>query len=210
MAGRNSGRSGGPRGGVGDIVRGMMLLGRGSASGMGFFGGTVDAFLNALAPQLAWQIVISVLMLAQSPGAMNLTKALLLLCGVLLPPVVTHRLAVLWGREDRWLRYATASLWCDWLTLFVFVVALMLCLALLSSLMAPALVIGIIIASKTYEFWLRWFVARTGLGLGGWQSLTLVLSVLFALLALDALALLLPPHYDAWHDLLTSLQRRGR
>jgi hypothetical protein len=207
---RRGGPQGGPQGRAGDIVRGMMLLGRGSAAGLSLFGGSVDAFLAALAPQVAWQLVISLLLLSHAPSTINLTKILLLFCGVLVPPVLTHAIARRWDREGQWLRYATASLWCDWLSLFVFVGVLVGMIAFAAAHARPeALLVGIIAAPKLYDLWLRWFIARTGLEVGRWRALGLVLFVQIALLALDGAAFLLPPHYDALHDLVSSLREQG-
>ncbi|MDT8871029.1 hypothetical protein RAA17_07795 [Komagataeibacter rhaeticus] len=44
--------------GFGGILKGMLLLGRGRAEGITYFGGTRDAVLSALAPRLALWLVL--------------------------------------------------------------------------------------------------------------------------------------------------------
>ena len=34
---------------------------------------------------------------------------------LLAPPVLSFEFARLWGRQDHWLRFATAFNWCQWL-----------------------------------------------------------------------------------------------
>jgi len=207
MSGGTSPRPGGARGGVGDIVRGMVLLGRGSEAGLGFFGNSADSFLSALAPHVAWQIVVAVLLMAQAPTGVNATKMLVSFCVILVPPVLSHVFAQRWQREGRWLRYATASLWCEWLSVFVLIVALLIAAIAMSGPPSGMVLMPVIAAPMLYDAWLRWFLARSGLGIGGWRALGLVLVTTVTLVALYGVAKLLPPHFDGLRDLMMAPPR---
>jgi len=204
-----SGRNPTPQGGVADIVRGMILLGRGSQAGLSFFGNTTESFLNALAPNMAWQIVGSVLLVAQAPTSWNATKLLVSLCVILVPPVVSHAFARRWSRDGRWLRYATASLWCGWLSLFVLVMALMVVAMVTSRVPSGHVVLLGAAVAVLYDAWLRWFIAQRGLGISGWRALALVVTTMIAVLALYGVAKLLPPHFDELRDFMVPATPHG-
>ncbi|CAP56073.1 hypothetical protein [Gluconacetobacter diazotrophicus] len=188
---------------AGGIFRGMMLLGRGRREGLNCFGATQDSVLTALAPRVALWLVGALLTLVQAPTGLSGTKILFSLCLVLTPIIVTHQLARLWGREALWPRYMTAALWCDWLVLFVMLIAVavvaMVLPAGLNAVRSALILNGIVFA---YNLWLTWFIARVGLALGVWRAILVVLAVAAAILVLGEAAAVLPPHYAPWQDFL--------
>ncbi len=91
------------------VIQGLLLIARGRPEGLDCFGATPDAFLAALSPWIAFLLVGSLLMMLRQPSATGGTLALLSLCALLLPPVLSHALAGNWQRRAFWLRYATAG-----------------------------------------------------------------------------------------------------
>ena len=155
----------------GGVVRGLALLGCGRAEGFDCFDNTRDAFLAGLSPQISFLLVAAALLLAQHPTVPALSLVLLLFCAVLLPPVISHAMARLWRRDDRWRRYATASVWSVWLIVPAYGPALLLTLVLLqlgvgrvAAVQAGALLL------TGYFLWLQWFMARRGLAIGGFKA----------------------------------------
>ncbi|MCW4591923.1 hypothetical protein NO263_15175 [Gluconacetobacter entanii] len=190
-------------GGFGNILRGMLLLGRGRVAGLAYFGNTRDAVLTALAPRIALWLVGGLLTMAHAPDATSVTRWLFSLCMILLPAVVTYALAQRWHRSGLWCRYIAAAWWTDWLSPFV-----MLAVALLMALGSPALLEttygGLIIngVGFAYSLWMTWFIARVGLALGGGRAMLMVGAVLVSLTLLAVITALLPPHYMPWHDFM--------
>ncbi|GBR13990.1 hypothetical protein LV564_10715 [Komagataeibacter nataicola] len=192
--------------GFGGILKGMMLLGRGRAEGIAYFGNTRDSVLAALAPRLAMWLVLGGLTLGAAPQAISGVKVLFALCLILLPAVVTNALARHWKREGLWMRYITATWWTDWLTLFVgLMVALLMAIAsprLLQSATGAGILNGV---EFGYSLWLTWYVARVGLLLRRGQAMVLVIAILGSLGLLVAATGLLSPHQRAWHEFLYPL-----
>ncbi|WP_193733677.1 hypothetical protein [Komagataeibacter sp. FXV3] len=192
--------------GLGMILKGMLLLGRGRAEGIAYFGNTRDSVLAALAPRLALWLVGGGLTIGTAPQALSGVKVLFALCLILLPAIVTHALARRWKREGLWLRYITAAWWTDWVTLFVgLAVALLMALAspkLLESSTGAMILNGV---EFGYSLWLTWYVARIGLLLRRGQAVVLVLAILGSLGLLSAVVGVLSPNQRAWHDFLYPL-----
>jgi hypothetical protein len=160
------------------IPRGILLLARGRADGLGQFGDTPPAFLASLAPLIAFPLVGAGLTLAQGQGLPALTALLSTLCALLAPPVLSYELARLWAREEQWLRFATAFNWCQW--------AIPVLAAVLLTVVYPALAeaagtetAGIVVIATVagYALWLHWFLARHGLMISGLRAALLVLLV---------------------------------
>jgi hypothetical protein len=109
--------------------------------------------------------------------------------------VVSHALAGSWKRSALWLRYATATVWCEWLVIFAYAASLLL-VTLLLQLGVPADLAGIAFLGLVacYWLWLHWFLAWRGLALGWGRAAVLVVLVIASTAALCALAQLLPPH----------------
>ncbi len=173
--------TGGRAGRARAIVRGLFLLGTGRAAGFACFEDGREAFLSSLTPPLAFLVVLTALLLAQKPSLAALCLLLLILCAILLPPVVSHLMASLWRRTDRWQRYATASAWSVWLILPAYLPAMLLASILLAAGIGQAqagraamLLLG------GYFLWLQWFMAWKGLAIGWLKALLTVIALTLA------------------------------
>ena len=160
------------------VLRGLALLGRGRTEGFDCFENSRDAFLAGLSPQIGFLLVAGALLLAQHPTVPALSLVLLLFCSVLLPPVISHAMARLWRRDDRWRRYATASVWSVWLLLLAYVPALLLASILMQAGVGrTAAVQAAMLLVTAYFLWLQWFLARRGLAIGGFKAALTVLAI---------------------------------
>ncbi len=178
-------------GAIKQVVQGLFLLGTGRSEGFNCFDGGRDGFLASLSPPIAFLLVLSALLLSQRPGLPALCLMLLMLCAVLLPPVLSHLLARLWRRADRWQRYATASAWSVWLVLPVYLPAMLLASVLLQmGVGREAADQTAILLLAGYFLWLQWFMAWKGLGIGRFKA---VLTVLALTLGSSVLATALQP-----------------
>ena len=177
------------------VVKGLLLIARGRREGLDCFGATSDAFLAALSPWLAFLLVGALLMVLRKPSTVGGTLVLLSFCALLLPPVLSHLLAGRWQRGALWLRYATATVWCEWLVIFAYAVSLLVVTFLLQ-LGVPADLAGVAFLGLVacYWLWLHWFLAWRGLELSRARAAILVGSVIAATALLCALAQVLPPH----------------
>ena len=187
-------RRGSNRGG-GGVVQGLLLIARGRSEGLECFGATPDAFLAALSPWLAFLLVGLLLMMLRAPSMVGVSLALLSLCALLLPPVLSHALAGNWQRSAFWLRYATATIWCEWLVLLAYAASLVV-VAVLLKLGVPTDLAGIAFVGliACYWLWLHWFLAWRGLSVGWARAAMLVALVVVSTAVLCGLAQVLPPH----------------
>ncbi len=166
------------RRGVGGVVRGLALLGRGRAEGFECFENSRDAFLAALSPKIGFLLVAAVLLLAQNPTVPALSLVLLVFCSILLPPVISHAMARLWRRDDCWRRYATASVWSIWLVLPAYVPALLLVSVLLQFGIGQAAALRVtLLLGMLYFLWLHWFMACRGLAIGAGKAMLTVMAL---------------------------------
>ncbi len=154
---------------------GMLRVARGRVDGLAQFGDTAQAFLSSLAPLLAFPIVGALLILARDGPAKALAILLMTLVAALAPAVLSHALARAWGREERWLRYATAFNWCQWAMALAFMALVVVLqaamqLGLAEETASAALPVGL----GAYGLWLNWLLARHGLGLPRFRSALLV------------------------------------
>lgn len=164
---------------------GAAQLAVGRAVGIARFGDTVHAFMASLAPLVAFPLVGAVFLLMGGSPEDALTTLLLTLVAQLTPAVVSHALAVRWGREAEWLRYATAFNWCQWaIPAAAFVLMVVLQLATVGGVGDEAAGDILIVALAAYALWLHFLLARAGLGLGRGRSVALVLIVNAATVAL--------------------------
>ncbi len=157
---------------------GIARLARFKADGLEAFEATPTAFMNALAPWLAFALVGFVLMLvAGSPGeaAGDLLGAVV---GLLTPPVVSHALARFWDREAGWLRFAVAFLWCQW----IMPVALLAVLMASGLMMAAGLpeniaeaLAGLVLL--VYAVTLHGFIIRRALGVSLWRTVAMIAAI---------------------------------
>ena len=161
------------------------MLARGRAEGMACFRGTPEAFLASLAPLLALPLAGAAIL--AFGGALVPAAALMLLAvtAQVAPPVLSHAVARAWGREEGWLRYATAYNWCQWANVAVMAVLLMV-LGGVTGAPVPAVVGSPVFgyAVLGYSMWLHWTLARSGLGLSRWRAAGLVLLVSFGTMLL--------------------------
>ena len=161
------------------VVRGLLLLGTGRAQGFECFDGSRDAFLAGLAPQIGFLLVLAALLLLQHPTVPAVCLVLLLFCAVLLPPVISHAMARLWGRGDRWQRYATASVWGIWLILPAYLPAMLLASILLQMGVSHAAVAqAVLLLLGGYLVWLQWFMAWKGLAISRARAAVTVMALM--------------------------------
>ncbi|HSZ90850.1 MAG TPA: hypothetical protein VK822_15925 [Acetobacteraceae bacterium] len=163
-----------------NIVLGVLRLARGRADGIRQFGATREAFLASLAPLIAFPLVGGVLMLLGGGGLTALGDLLATLCALVAPPVLSFEVARLWGRQNAWLRFATAFNWCQWVipvigTLLLVVLGTLAALGLPRTVASASVVLGLV----SYGLWLHWFLARHGLGLSRVRAALLVFGVNF-------------------------------
>ena len=99
---------------------------------------------------------------------------------MLVPPVLTHALARAWGREDAWLRFATAFNWCQWaLPVVASLILLVMGVGMSLGLADRSASIGLILGLGFYGLWLHWFLARNALQLSGVRAALLVFGTNF-------------------------------
>jgi hypothetical protein len=161
-----------------NVLLGIARLARGRADGLAQFGDTTQAFLGSLAPLIAFPLVGGALMIAQGEGISALVEMLATFCALLAPPVLSYWMARLWGRQQLWLRFATAFNWCQWAipvaaALLLLLAGLLIRVGISNAAAGVVVVLGL----SGYGFWLHWFVTRQGLQLSGGRSLLLVLVV---------------------------------
>lgn len=164
----------------GNIVRGVALLARGKAEGLDQFASTPQAFLSSLAPLVAFPLVGFLLSVIGRPASALSALADLLgaLCAALAPPVLSWEFARRWECTDRWLRYATALDWCQWVVPLLAALLLTLAYPVLASGLPGRAAIGVVgLVIVAYALWLHWFIARRGLGLSAGRAVILVLVV---------------------------------
>ena len=111
-------------------------------------------------------------------GADELAGLLGALVGLLAPPVLSEVMARLFGRQQEWLRYATAFNWSRWAMLLALGVGLMLMATLVSAGLDEPAAVGVgLVAILAYGVVLDVFVARVGLRLAWWQAALVVITV---------------------------------
>ena len=179
----------GPAKRLGSTLLGLALLGRGRREGLAQFDASVSGFLASLAPWIAFTLVDGLVAARDKRPLQGATEIAVLSCLLFLPPVLSERLAHLWGRDARWLRYATASTWCEWLMLFViaagrFVAGVLLSAGLPADAAAGVLVVGV----TAYWLWLHAFLARAALDLSWVRAALVVLTLFSGTAAMIALA----------------------
>jgi hypothetical protein len=160
------------------LMLGIMRLALLRADGIGQFGDTRQCFLNSLAPLVAFPLVAALIGLVSGVGAAALTALLVVLVAILAPPVISHVLARVWGREPEWLRYATAFNWLRLAMMAAFVLSLPAMAVMVAAGLGEegAMTTGLL-GVALYNLLLDWFLARVGLRLDGWRAALLVMTV---------------------------------
>src|SRR5437879_3217918 len=108
----------------GNILLGIARLARFSRDGFEQFGATPQAFVNSLAPMLAFPLAFAVPTVLAGAGRAALVDFLASVVALLAPAVMSHAFARHWGREALWLRYIVAFNWCQSAFTLVMIVAL--------------------------------------------------------------------------------------
>ncbi len=157
---------------------GIWLVARGRVAGMARFGGTTQSFLSSLAPLLAFPIAGSLILLVRDGPLPAIDLLAVTLVAQLAPPVLSHLVAVRWGRGPEWLHYATAYNWCYWaIPVVAMVLMIVLGTAMRGGMEPEAAVQTFFLAVAAYSLWLHWFLARHGLALSRWRAALLVVLV---------------------------------
>ncbi len=168
---------------------GAAQLAFGRGEGMERFGQTAQAFLASLAPLLAFPLVGAGVLLFSGKPVVAMLAFLLTLVAQLAPAVLSHALAARWGREARWMRYATAFNWCQWALPAVAFVLLVVSQAAIGGGMAEEAAGRLVVLGlAAYGLWLHWTVARHGLDLPRGRAAWFV-----ALVNVGTLALVMAP-----------------
>jgi hypothetical protein len=181
----------------------MTLLASGKSEGLQRFGNSVEHLLAALSPGLAMCLVGILTVPMQKDPALGFIRVELSFCTLLALPVFSWFFAKKWGRQELWLRYATAASWCEWITVLVSAVAMTIGSLLFSPLAeTTGFALAIVLSSDLYGIWLGVFVAKVGLRLS-WTRAAILYGATFCFaLICYGLASLLPPHYNFINDLL--------
>lgn len=160
------------------VIVGIFLVARGRAEGVGCFGATSQAFLASLAPLLAFPLVGTALGVFSQGVTASLTEFAIYLCALLTPAVLSFELARAWGRSDKWLRFATAFNWCEWiLPLVACLVMIPISVAISGGLDPHSAGIILLGCLGVYGLWLHWFLARHALSLSKLRAGVMVLLV---------------------------------
>ena len=179
---------------------GLLRLATFRAEGFAGFAGTRQAFLNSLAPLLAFPLVGAALGALQGDGLAALGDLLSTIVALLGPAVFSHLLARRWGVEAAWLRYAVAFYWFQWaVPLAGFALLLVAGVAVRAG--APVWDAGAVwlLVLLGYGLALHFFLARRGLDLPRGRAVVLVLVVntLTGLLVVGP-RLLMPHTWPGW------------
>lgn len=175
------------------VARGIWRLARLKPEGFAEFAATPQAFLNSLAPLVAFPLVGGVLMLVRGVGAAALTDLLATLIAVLAPTVIGAALAQRWGHGARWLRFAVAFNWTQWAVpvaalLMLVAVGVLRGVGLSEDQAVTVWLLGI----AGYAIALHFFLARQGLGVSRGQAVLFV-----AAINLGTAALVIGPRFVA-------------
>ena len=157
---------------------GVSRIARFRADGLASFDATPTGLLNAMVPWLAFALVAAALLAISGEPVAALGDLLASVAGLVAPPVVSHVMARLWGREARWLRYAVAVVWCQWVMPPALLLALVVSFFLMASgvpegMAEPIAMLGLLV----YALALNLFLARRALDLTVWRAASVVVAV---------------------------------
>ena len=161
-----------------NIWLGVSRLARFHADGLEQFGHTPPAFVNSLAPLVAFPLVSAAVVLLGGAGQEALTNVLMSLIALLAPAVISYYFAVAWQRESLWLRYAIAFNWCE---AAVTVLAVFLLVvpgaSRVADHMAWTAALSAVVILLGYWLVLHWFMVRHGLRVSSLRAVLLVIVV---------------------------------
>jgi len=161
-----------------NLLRAIIEIATGRARGLERFGATPRDFLRSLYVLMAVPGISILVLMGRRGLGVALAVLLLLLCALLAPPVISHAMARLWGREAEWLRFAVAFNWSRFAVLAVFAIALMAISVLIGLGMPPESAGQVMVAGMSgYSLWLEWFIARHGLRISAGRALATVLAI---------------------------------
>jgi hypothetical protein len=160
------------------VIIGIFRVARGRPDGIGYFGASPQTFLSSLAPLLAFPLVGTAIGLFTDGVIASLTEFAIYVCALLTPAVVSFEMAHWWGRSDRWLRFATAFNWCEWiLPLVGCLIMVPISVAIGVGLNAHVASLILLACLGLYGLWLHWFLARHALSLSKTRAAVMVLLV---------------------------------
>jgi hypothetical protein len=166
------------------ILVGILRIARGRPDGIDCFGSSAQAFLTSLAPLIAFPLVGAVLGVSAEGPRQALTGLAMTLCALLTPAVVSYELARVWKRSERWLRFAAAFNWCEWiLPVLACLILVPLSVAISMGLSEETASLVLLGCLGAYGLWLHWFLARNGLALSRFRAVALVFLVNLGTLA---------------------------
>jgi hypothetical protein len=164
------------------VWRGIVRLARFDGDGLREFGDTPQAFVNSLAPLLAFPLVGAAMTLLGGGPHGAFANILVSIIALLAPPVLSHLLASLWRREALWVRYAVAFNWCE-AVLFLTVVVVLVLFA------GRSAAESVVWTLPAYIYWavLHGFLARRALRISVVRAVVMVVFVNFGSFILMAL-----------------------
>ena len=168
------------------ITRGIVRIARFRAEGLAEFDISRNSFLNSLAPLVAFPLVGSLLELASGNAIEAVSDLLASVVALLAPLIISEYLAERWQAGERWLGYAVASNWTQWIVPIAFGASFS-ALWLLKQIGVPAEqggVVGSVLFLLLYGVALHWFLARKALGLSRMRATLMVVICDLATLAL--------------------------
>jgi len=159
------------------ILRGLLLLARGSKSGIREFGDDLDSFTSALAPLIAFPLVFAGITALEGHWEAAAVAFLAQLCSALTLPVILYEYAKRTNREALWLRTVVAAYWSVWVAIPVALIMFMISGILIGAGLPQAAAIhGAEAALVLYMLWLQWVVFSAGLGAGRLEALALLVA----------------------------------
>jgi hypothetical protein len=178
-----------------NVIVGIFRVARGRSDGIEYFGASSQTFLASLAPLLAFLLVGTAIGLFREGAVASLTEFAMYVCALLTPAVLSFEMARWWGRGDRWLRFATAFNWCQWILPLVFCL-LMIPISVAIGVGLDVYLAGaiLLICLMTYGLWLHWFLACHGLSLSKVRAAVLVVVVNAAMVLLTVIPRLITVH----------------
>lgn len=160
------------------LLGGLARLATFRTEGFAAVAGTSQAFLNSLAPLLAFPLVGAMLGFLNGDGVVALGDLLSTVVALMAPPVLSHAFAKAWRVQDAWLRYAVAFNWCQWaVPVAGFALLLLAGIAVHAGVSVPVAGVAWLLVLLGYGLSLHFFLARRGLGLSRGRTLVLVLVV---------------------------------
>jgi len=158
----------------GRVMIGVARLARGRADGITLFPSTVAGFLTSLAPLIAFPLVGGLMAVVQGDARKGVADVLATVSALLAPAVISHAFARRWGREELWLRFATAFNWCQW-ALPLMAMILLMVMGLIGGMASRTAAVATVLGLAAYALWLHWFLVSHGLLLGMARSALVVI-----------------------------------